>query len=155
MSKCSPWADKSFWNVCARVDFCWSGILPLPSALLWVCPHDSASEFLGAFLHRLQSLTGKIYRGREWYGIATKADGIGLGVFQFYGASHLNNLAPGHPKSKSNLIKNAYHCQAICSFFSSPLFFLDVLQFVLVVTCFASHLIGQKYLVLGDPLSVL
>lgn len=64
-SKCSPWTDESFSNVCACVDLCWSGILPLPSAPLWVCPHDSASAFLGAFLHRLQSLTGKIYREGE------------------------------------------------------------------------------------------
>lgn len=80
-----------------------------------------------------------IWRRREWYCIATKADGIGLGVFQFYGASHLNDLAPGQPKSKSNLIKNAHHRQAICSFSSSLFFFLGCPSI-----CSCGHLFCQS-----------
>lgn len=73
-----------------------------------------------------------------------------IGMLQSYGMRP-NHLAPGHPQK---LIW--YPCNGCISLPSCLLFLLltplllAVLQFVLVVTCFAFHLSTQKYLMLQD-----
>lgn len=141
----SIWVDDIFGifvlDFCCLKLECYS---PMPSSLMRASPLNGTSEFLGVFaLFKSQATHRKRVRERhmEWTGDV---------AVTVCGASHLNYLAPGCPNV--NLIILRVHISAklfVLSFSPHHPLFLDILLFVLVVTCFTSHF--AKHVVLCDP----